>query len=208
MKTYAELWEQYIQAGLALSLNHFSIIELWTSCKANWEQRKVIEKEIENAVIAGELQAVILLRDPDSEGGYRKLPTERWRFISDGRYDRSYVSYEIHRDDFQDWLKRTSKWPLSDNCLLSFWWQNQTQITEACKGRRQEQVEEIVKTARSIGYDLKAIPDGGKGTIKAECLKNKGLFTNSGFDHAWKKAKKPPYEIQIENHERYSPRKK
>ena len=190
MMTYAELWEQSVQAGLAVSLDHFSITELWVSCKGTHEQRKAIETEIEQAVITGELKAVVLLRDPESEGGYRKLPEERWRFINDGWYDSSFVSYEIRRDDFHDWLERTAKWPLSDDCLLSFWWRSKAQIDEFSKGRREQQIDEIVRIAKSMDYDLKAIPDGGKAVIKNECLENGLLFTPDGFDHAWKEAKK------------------
>jgi hypothetical protein len=207
MKTYAELWEQCAQAGLAVSMDHTQINELWGSFKRTLEQQKATEKEIEKAVITGELKAVILLRDPSSEGGHRKLPVERWRLINDCSYGHSFVSYEIHRDDFQGWLKRTAKWPLPDDCLLSFWWRTKAQVDEAAKGRREQQIDEIVRIAKSMGYDLKAIPDGGKAAIKMECLKDKRLFTLDGFLKAWKAAKKPPYEyIQIENLERYMPR--
>lgn len=208
MTTYAELWEQTLQAGLAVSLEHTQINELWGSFKRTLEQQKATEKEIEKAVITGELKAVILLRDSSSEGGYRNLRVERWRLIkNDCNYDGSFVSYEIHRDDFQDWLKRTAKWPLPDDCLLSFWWRTKAQVDEAAKGHREQQIDEIVRIAKSMGYDLKAIPDGGKKAIKNECLEKGWLFTPDGFDHAWKIAKKSPYGcIQMENHEKYKPR--
>lgn len=58
------------------------------------------------------------------------------------------------------------------------------------KGRRDMQVEAIVQQASAFQYPLKSIPYGGKAKIKTECLKNRNLFTDSGFDHAWDEAKK------------------
>lgn len=69
--------------------------------------------------------------------------------------------------------------------------------------KRTKQVNFICKTAQELGYsDVLNIPVGGKAAIKIECLKNKMLFTDSGFDHAWKAGNKRK-KIQIENKELY-----
>jgi hypothetical protein len=47
-----------------------------------------------------------------------------------------------------------------------------------------------------------AIPEGGKAAIKAECLKNTSLFTDDGFNHAWREANKRN-EISMKNKEKY-----
>ncbi|WNB76776.1 hypothetical protein [Methylomonas koyamae] len=50
---------------------------------------------------------------------------------------------------------------------------------------------------------LMNIPEGGKGAIKAACLKIPGgLFTESGFDHAWKSAS-TQNKISVANKDKY-----
>ena len=74
--------------------------------------------------------------------------------------------------------------------------------TEKTLGKRDMQIKEIIKVASSFGYDLQNIPEKGKRSIKAECLNNPTLFTDSGFDHVWKTASKSKL-ISIENKEKY-----
>lgn len=69
-------------------------------------------------------------------------------------------------------------------------------------GRRNNQVQEILKIAESLGYPPLKIPLGGKEKIRTECLKKLVLFTESSFDHAWKEAKKRKM-IEVENSESY-----
>ena len=74
---------------------------------------------------------------------------------------------------------------------------------ESDKRRREKQIDEICDTAKSLGYDLLKIPEGGKAQIKAICLKhNSGFFTESGFNHAWKAANQTK-KISMENKEKY-----
>ena len=54
------------------------------------------------------------------------------------------------------------------------------------KGRRDKQINSICHIAKLLEYDLLNIAEGGKAAIKAKCLENTGLFTDAGFDHAWK----------------------
>jgi len=70
---------------------------------------------------------------------------------------------------------------------------------------RPAQIEAIRKTAVGLGYNPLAIPNTGKAAIKKECLKDAKLFTDSGFDHAWKDASKQNV-ICIQNKEKFLPR--
>jgi hypothetical protein len=53
------------------------------------------------------------------------------------------------------------------------------------KGKRNKQVNVILKAVINFEYDPLNIPEGGKAKIKKECLKNKSLFTESAFKRAW-----------------------
>jgi hypothetical protein len=70
------------------------------------------------------------------------------------------------------------------------------------EGRRNNQIDFICSTARSLQYDLLAIPEGGKTAIKAECLKKSLLFTDAGFGHAWKEANQRNV-IRVKDKEKY-----
>ncbi len=70
-------------------------------------------------------------------------------------------------------------------------------------GKQEEQIQTIEATARTLKYDPLDIPDGGRAAIKAHCLEHHfGLFTESGFDHAWKAANRQD-RIRIHMKERY-----
>ena len=74
------------------------------------------------------------------------------------------------------------------------------------KLERQQQI--ILNAIKTKGFDPKAIPDGGKGTIKSICeLENIDDLFNAGtaFDRAWKKGVE---ELiwRMEYHESYAPR--
>jgi len=56
------------------------------------------------------------------------------------------------------------------------------------QGRRDKQIAKIIEECEKRGVDPLDIPTGEKGEIKDECLKVMDLFTDSGFDHAWKEA--------------------
>jgi len=58
----------------------------------------------------------------------------------------------------------------------------------AINGRRARQITMITGTALTLGYDLLNIPESGKAKIKAECLKDTDLFTDSAFKKAWSNA--------------------
>ena len=70
-------------------------------------------------------------------------------------------------------------------------------------GRRNLQLDTICKIAVELGYsDLLALPEEAKKKIKTECLKNTTLFSDSGFEHAWKAANKDNL-ISIQNKKKY-----
>ena len=70
-------------------------------------------------------------------------------------------------------------------------------------GRRNLQLDTICKIAVELGYsDLLALPEEAKKKIKTECLKNPTLFSDSGFEHAWKAANKDNL-ISIQNKKKY-----
>jgi hypothetical protein len=74
---------------------------------------------------------------------------------------------------------------------------------ESKTGRRDAQIEGICATAPKLGYsDLQNIPEGGKQAIKGECLKNRALFTDSSFDHAWREANRRG-KIRMQDKEKY-----
>lgn len=117
---------------------------------------------------------------------------------------------KIHKDDLKRYLQSIDLWPV-ENCLLSNWWANdEPSVEDYCKmkeqqlepasvkdeiedqtdnGRRNDQIDFIIKTTKELKYDdLLNIPEGGRAKIKENCLKNKSLFTESGFKRAWTEA--------------------
>lgn len=60
-------------------------------------------------------------------------------------------------------------------------------------------IEAILIAVDAKGWNAELIPDGGKAEIKAICLKQARLFTDSTFDAAWKKA-----PVRMANHATYT----
>lgn len=70
-------------------------------------------------------------------------------------------------------------------------------------GKREKQIQTIEATARTLKYEPLDIPEGGRAAIKAHCLEHHfGLFTDSGFEHAWKEANRQG-RIRIYRKERF-----
>jgi hypothetical protein len=76
------------------------------------------------------------------------------------------------------------------------------QPNSGIKGRRQKQIDAILQQAKDLKYSLLSIPKGGKVKIKKECLKDNALFTDSGFDHAWREASKKGL-VRVADFEKY-----
>jgi hypothetical protein len=62
----------------------------------------------------------------------------------------------------------------------------------------------ITSAARTLDYELLAIPDGGKKRIRVACLKDSGLFTPSTFEYAWKVARNREL-VKLLNNDKYKP---
>ena len=53
-------------------------------------------------------------------------------------------------------------------------------------GKRGQQHEVILAVIEALAYEPMAIPTGGKKKIKEICLNRVRVFTQDGFEHAWK----------------------
>ncbi len=69
-------------------------------------------------------------------------------------------------------------------------------------GRRKQQIEMILAVISALNFDPLQIPDNGKAKVKRSCL-TRPLFTDSGFEHAWKAGLKAGY-FRLANHEKFS----
>lgn len=91
----------------------------------------------------------------------------------------------VRRDDLKAWLIEREAWPLPSDAKLRLWWSK----ARKPKGRRRRQHDRIIEVANALGLGL--YPET-KAMIRAECLKDTRLFTESSFDHAWKTLDKNP----------------
>jgi hypothetical protein len=122
------------------------------------------------------------------------------------------TKYTVNPKDFAEYLKQQGKKPSK---YIAAWFGAygvEVEIKETDKtsdetaepelGRRERQIDKICKMAKSFEYDLLDIPEGGKAKIKAECLKDRSLFTVDGFKRAWNTASKDKI-ISIRDKEKY-----
>lgn len=76
------------------------------------------------------------------------------------------------------------------------------------KGKRDTQIDKILKVIGELGLNPLNIPEGKKQEIKEKCIdagitfNNEPLFTDSGFKKAWEEANKREV-ISMENKEKY-----
>jgi hypothetical protein len=105
---------------------------------------------------------------------------------------------KIKKDEFKKWLD------FSCIPLPRFWYEEGDN-----HGRQATQIKYILELIEKEypGKSLK-IPNGGKARLKEICIrKNPSLFTASGFDHAWKAARKLEV-IESEDHNIYTSKNK
>lgn len=77
-------------------------------------------------------------------------------------------------------------------------------VTESLSlGRRDVQLELILAVIKALNYNPLEIPNGGKSKIKKICLERNRIFTDAGFNHAWKKGLMDGL-FRLENHGKYS----
>lgn len=121
---YKKLLKRISENGLPLVLSHDQIIELWFSGEGTLEQKHDLEEAIEHSVITGALKVIaVWYFDPNVAGGRTDLGIDRWKHVDRGKYRKIYpVFYEIHRDDFADWLQTNEKVSLPEGSMLSSWW--------------------------------------------------------------------------------------
>lgn len=70
-------------------------------------------------------------------------------------------------------------------------------------GRRMLQHEVMLAVIAALGYEPMAIPDGGKSKVKSILLDRPRLFTESGFNHAWKEGVASGL-FRLANHEKFT----
>lgn len=69
--------------------------------------------------------------------------------------------------------------------------------------RREQQHEIILAVIAALEFDPLQIPDRGCAKIKAICLTRPRIFTDSGFDHAWKAGVSAGF-FKMANHEKFT----
>lgn len=71
------------------------------------------------------------------------------------------------------------------------------------QSRREQQIAYLLQAIKAAGYDPQKIPYGGKNKLMDQCCKEQpSLFTESGFKHAWKEAKRGRL-VEVDNPEQY-----
>lgn len=132
------------------SLDSGWIAELWAAVpgesyekKPFWQIRDDYKKQIESAVIGGELEAVVEIREPGFDDGYKEIADKnRIRKIKDGWLNGADVRLTIYREQFLEWLKKSKQWPVVDSCLLLNWFDSEP-------------------TAEAVGDDVRTVKENG-----------------------------------------------
>lgn len=189
-------------------LGYFSIREEWDT----WARK--------NKLTAKEAIPLMNGLDPQSWKEYKKekreLPLEMIQSIQRCLEVAEYEKFNIAsptewliwgcKHDLDKPILRSNEKRVPDICMFELFG---SAVNEASGlpiknnlGRRDRQIDAILLQINNFDYACKSIPFGGKSAIKKECMKNKDLFTDSGFDHAWNEAKKRRL-IEVENVEIY-----
>lgn len=72
-------------------------------------------------------------------------------------------------------------------------------------GRRASQIHRILEVIQAMGMDAMSLPTGEKQRIKAQCLTDRRLFSESAFDRAWQAAVNSRC-LRMENHDTFARR--
>ena len=124
----------YLTSLFAESPKYFysdCIAELWATIPEKvyeenepfWLIRDNHKKQIEDAIINGELEGIIEERiEGSKDDGFQEITDKnRIRKIEKGRLGNNYVVFTVYHDKFKDWLIKSNQWPLADDCLLNKW---------------------------------------------------------------------------------------
>jgi len=72
-------------------------------------------------------------------------------------------------------------------------------------GRRERQWDVMLAVCAALKFDPLQIPDGGCAELKSACLSLPLLFTDEGFEHAWKAGKKKNL-FKMANRDKFLPK--
>ena len=138
------------------------IAELWATIPEKvyeenepfWLIRDNHKKQIEDAIINGELEGIIEERiEGSKDDGFQEITDKnRIRKIEKGRLGNNYVVFTVYHDKFKDWLIKSNQWPLADDCLLNKWFEGeqQTETVHAAEMANQAVLEESTEANRNV----------------------------------------------------------
>ena len=116
------------------------IAELWAAIPEKvyeenepfWLIRDNHKKQIEDAIVNGELEGIIEERiEGSKDDGFQEITDKnRIRKIEKGRLGNNYVVFTVYHDKFKDWLIKSNQWPLADDCLLNKWFEGEAEAVE------------------------------------------------------------------------------
>lgn len=172
--------------------------------------QKALLRCIRAAVQSGEVQTVSITARRNCLPGWRELPSDSdlraiLRNISSSLEE--IAASAVSRKAFADFLAEQK---LEPSAHVRAWLGELPtpagvgQIASEPK-RGERQVLAILEEAKKLSIDPLAIPRGGKRKLKEICLLRTELFTDSGFDHAWKNAiAEDPPRLRVTNHDIYA----
>jgi hypothetical protein len=132
-------------------LDGSQIADLWAAVpgglyddKPFWLIRDDFRKQIERAVVAGELEATIEITEKGFDDGFIEI-TDKNRIgkIQDGWLGKNLVRFIIHRDKFKQWLTNAKQWPIADDCLLSKWFELEPKVTIRENGYKERNLDAV-----------------------------------------------------------------
>ncbi len=112
-----------------------------------------------------------------------------------------FVDWALSKDFEIDWLDHAIEWGLYTPKQES----EEAVPPESVDklGPRKQQLEIILAVIAALEFEPLQIPNGGKAKIKVICLTRPDVFTDSGFDHAWRVGLSAKL-FKLGNHEKYS----
>ena len=116
------------------------IAELWAAIPEKvyeenepfWLIRDNHKKQIEDAIVKGELEGIIEERiEGSKDDGFEAITDKnRIRKIEKGMLGNNFVVFTVYHDKAKDWLIKSNQWPLADDCLLNKWFEGEAEAVE------------------------------------------------------------------------------
>jgi hypothetical protein len=201
---------------------------LMAGCRRTDDRKRydVEYRLIATGIKGGKLQTVTVLRPPSLADTFMAVRRARepgnsgwatnWDSDAPRRIERIPREIElrevqaIDRASCRTWLDAIKEPPgeyvrawLGDDCREGA--QQPKPAPPASVPVKERRIAAIVETARRLQYDPAKVAWGGKAAIKAECLKDSRLFTDSTFDKAWQAARDSK-RVDVEDSETYRKR--